>query len=89
MLLVMHTPRRSVKALYRSAMAISKMGLPSRMGEAIEMLQRAELLDPKSSEVVCELTKSVSEFSAILCKALSASITHVNRPDIAHCCERA
>jgi hypothetical protein len=42
---------RSIKALYRSAMALYKMGLPARLDEAKTMLDRAAGLDPKSSEV--------------------------------------
>eukprot|EP00983_Pelagomonas_calceolata_P024930 783933-Pelagomonas_calceolata.AAC.7 len=42
---------RSTKALYRSAVALFHLGTPSRLPEALQLLQQAEMLDPKSSEV--------------------------------------
>uniref|UniRef100_A0A7S3QLM3 Phospholipase/carboxylesterase/thioesterase domain-containing protein n=1 Tax=Dunaliella tertiolecta TaxID=3047 RepID=A0A7S3QLM3_DUNTE len=42
---------KSTKALYRSAVALFHLGTPSRLPEALQLLQQAEMLDPKSSEV--------------------------------------
>lgn len=46
-----HPPRRSVKALFRTALAIVQIGVPTMREEALQLLQQAELLDPQSSEV--------------------------------------
>ncbi|KAF5835053.1 hypothetical protein DUNSADRAFT_7997 [Dunaliella salina] len=65
--------QKSTKALYRSAAALFHMGTPTMLPEALQLLQQAEMLDPKSSEVKALKHQLQQRLAASPCSAGAAA----------------